>query len=54
MTKRKAGDLNQLSTLANKLKTSWDVKDQIEEQFKNSDNLDDRDLSKIRKVFRFD
>ena len=54
LTKRKANDANQLSTLANKLKSSWDVKDQIEEQFKRAEATDERDLSKIRKVFRFD
>ena len=54
LTKRKANDTNQLSTLANKLKSSWDVKDQIEDQFKRNEGIEERDLSKIRKVFRFD
>ena len=54
LTKRKANDTNQLASLANTLKHSWDVKDQIEDQFKQSEKLDDKDLSKIRKVFRFE
>lgn len=54
LTKRKANDTNQLSNLADKLKSSWDVKDRIADQFKRPENIDDRDLSKIRKVFRFD